>query len=152
MEGYNHKGYNHMDWILHNTKGHTPAGYRWYGNGSSPLGLDIKWCVTDARHDAEGWTQEIEANILLVKSAPLLLAEVKRLREVNDELQGDLEQFIERSAEDEAGLKDELEATEAEVKRLREQLRLAKEWVAKQYPCCLNTMDIFTEYIGDEEE
>ena len=40
----------------------------------------------------------------------------------------------------------------AEVKRLREQVRLAKEWVAKQYPCCLNTMDIFTEYIGDEEE
>ena len=49
-----------------------------------------------------------------------LEAEVKRLREVNDELQGDLEQFIERVAEDEAGLKDELEATEAEVKRLRE--------------------------------
>ena len=40
----------------------------------------------------------------------------------------------------------------AEVKRLREQVRLAKEWIAKQYPCCLNTMDIFTEYIGDEEE
>tara|TARA_R110001583_G_scaffold57115_1_gene171594 strand:+ start:137 stop:493 length:357 start_codon:yes stop_codon:yes gene_type:complete len=40
----------------------------------------------------------------------------------------------------------------AEVKELREQVRLAKEWVAKQYPCCLNTMDIFTEYIGDEEE
>ena len=37
-----------------------------------------------------------------------------------------------------------------EVKRLREQVRLAKEWIAKQYPCCLNTMDIFTEYIGDE--
>jgi len=37
-----------------------------------------------------------------------------------------------------------------EVKGLREQVRLAKEWIAKQYPCCLNTMDIFTEYIGDE--
>ena len=55
----------------------------------------------------------------LIADAPLLLEEVKRLREVNDELQGDREQFIERSAEDEAGLKDELEATEAEVKRLR---------------------------------
>lgn len=39
----------------------------------------------------------------------------------------------------------------AEVKRLREQLRLAKEWVAKEYPSCLSTMDIFTEYIGSEE-
>lgn len=39
-----------------------------------------------------------------------------------------------------------------EVKKLREQLRLAKEWVVNQYPNCLTTMDIFTEYIGDEEE
>lgn len=74
--------YNHMDWILHNTKGHTPAGYRWCSPDESPLGLDIKWCKTDARHDADGITQEIEANILLVKFAPLLLAEVKRLREI----------------------------------------------------------------------
>ena len=78
--------YNHMDWILHNTKGHTPAGSRWTGHGEPPLGLDIKWCTTDARHDADGTTQEIEANILLVKSAPLLLAEVKRLREENNAL------------------------------------------------------------------
>lgn len=72
--------YNHMDWILHNTEGHTPAGPAWTGHGKPPLGLDIKWCETDARHDADGTTQEIEANILLVKFAPLLLAEVKRLR------------------------------------------------------------------------
>lgn len=73
--------YNHMDWVLHNTKGHTPAGYRWTMPGESPLGLDIKWCVTDTRHDADGTTQEIEANILLVKHAPLLREEVVRMRE-----------------------------------------------------------------------
>ena len=54
----------------------------------------------------------------IIHANDLAIDAVKRLREVNDELQGDLEQFIERSAEDEAGLKDELEATEAEVKRL----------------------------------
>jgi len=59
----------------------------------------------------------------LAMLAEELLAEAKRLREVNDELQGDLEQFVERVAEDEAGLKDELEATEAEVKRLREGIK-----------------------------
>ena len=37
-----------------------------------------------------------------------------------------------------------------EIKRLREQLRLAKEWVANEYTSCLSTMDIFTEYIGDD--
>lgn len=80
------EGYNHMDWILHNTKGHTPAGYHWVMPNESPLGLDIKWWETDARHDAEGTTQEIEANILLVKSAPLLRAEVKRLRYIVDSI------------------------------------------------------------------
>ena len=59
------------------------------------------------------WIDEIGKNLLLAQDAPLLLAEVKRLRE---------------------------------------QLRLAKEWVAKEYPCCPVTMGIFTEYIGDEEE
>ena len=73
--------YNHMDYILHHTTGHTPAGHRWTGHGEPPLGLEIKWWKTDARHDADGTTQEIEANILLVKYAPLLLAEVKRLRD-----------------------------------------------------------------------
>jgi phage shock protein A len=68
----------------------------------------------------------------LMQDAPLLLEEVKRLREVNDELQGDLEQFIERVAEDEAGLKDELEATEAEVKRLRKQLDSLREFCHKE--------------------
>jgi hypothetical protein len=62
----------------------------------------------------------------LMADAPLLLAEVKQLREWK-------------------------RVWFAEVKRLREQVRLAKEWVAKEYPCCLNTMDIFTEYIGEEE-
>lgn len=81
MNDYNRFEPTHMDWILHYTKGHTPA-HRWYGVGEPPLGLEIKWCKTDARHDAEGETQEIEANILLVKSAPALLAEVKRLREL----------------------------------------------------------------------
>jgi len=56
----------------------------------------------------------------LVEYLSNLLAEIKWLSEVNDVLQSDLEQFIEKSAEDEAGLKDELKATEAEVLRLRE--------------------------------
>lgn len=73
--------YNHMDWILHRTKEHTPAGYLWCSPDESPLGLDIKWWVTDARHDADGTTQEIEANSILVKFAPLLREEVVRLRE-----------------------------------------------------------------------
>ena len=63
------------------------------------------------------------ADMNLIQDAPLLLAEVKRLRKVNDELQGDLEQFIERVAEDEAGLKDELEAEEAEVNHLRKGIK-----------------------------
>lgn len=79
--------YNHMDWILHNTRGHTPAGYRWKGIGEHPLGLEIKFTRTDARHDADGITQEIEANNNLVKYAPLIRealidarAEIKRLQ------------------------------------------------------------------------
>lgn len=80
------EGYNHLDYMLHSTKGHSPA-FRWHGVGESPLGLDIKWWRTDARHDADGTTQEIEANILLVKFAPLLREEVMRLREENKRLQ-----------------------------------------------------------------
>jgi len=57
------------------------------------------------------WIDEIGKNLLLAQDAPLLLEEVKRLRE---------------------------------------QLRLAKEWVANEYTSCLSTMDIFTEYIGDD--
>ncbi len=80
-----------------------------------------------------------------------LIAEVKRLLEVNDELQGDLEQFIERSAEDEAGLKDELEATEAEVKRLRERLIRAYDWAENAVNGNDSAMMDYTEYVcGDE--
>ena len=44
--------YKLMDYILHHTKGHTPAD-RWATEyGEPPLGLEIKWCRTDARHDA----------------------------------------------------------------------------------------------------
>ena len=72
--------YDHMAYLLHNMEGHTPHDHRWILPNESPLGLDIKWCKTDARHDVDGTAQEIEANILLVKHAPLLFAEVKRLR------------------------------------------------------------------------
>ena len=47
---------------------------------------------------------------------------------------------------------DEVLLLVAEVERLREQLRLAKEWVANEHLSCLSTMDIFTEYIGGEEK
>ena len=43
-----------------------------------------------------------------------------------------------------------LDELEKEVKQLREQLRLAKEWVADVLS--ISTMDIFREYIGDGEE
>ena len=92
-------------------EGHTEGEWR----VDDEIGLVIKW--GDMPHDFVD--MENKANAQLMADAPLLLAEVKRLREENDELQGDLEQFIERVAEDEAGLKDELEATEAQVKRLR---------------------------------
>jgi hypothetical protein len=58
------------------------------------------------------------------------------------------EQFGDDWREEKTGLNDLL----AEVKRLREQLRLAKEWVANEHLSCLSTMDIFTEYIGGDEE
>jgi len=79
-----------MDWILHNTREHSPDGWRKLSKSLIELSDDDR---------------------LLIEYAPLLLAEVERLRE---------------------------------------QLRLAKEWVANEYTSCLSTMDIFTEYIGDD--
>ena len=70
------------------------------------------------------------AKQLLIEDAPLLLEEVKRLREVNDDLICDFEGLQEAVKEDEAGYKDlvaSLEGIEeelkAEVKRLREGIK-----------------------------
>tara|TARA_Y100000114_G_C11636590_1_gene267105 strand:- start:50 stop:430 length:381 start_codon:yes stop_codon:yes gene_type:complete len=75
----------HVQKALHDSMAHTQDAFAWRGYGSfgwkPPLGLDIKWCQTDARHDVEGTTAEIEANIMLLKSAPLFHREVMRLAE-----------------------------------------------------------------------
>ena len=68
------------------------------------------------------WEEEQMSN-LGCESVSDLIEEVKRLRKVNDELQGDLEQFIEKAAEDEAGLKDELAKLERDVEKYRSNLR-----------------------------
>ncbi len=84
------------------------------------------------------------AKQLLIEDAPLLLEEVKRLREVNDDLICDFEGLQEAVKEDEAGYKDlvaSLEGIEeelkAEVKRLREQqqkiLRIAETNMALEW-------------------
>ena len=118
-------------------EGHTPAPWKAMFNHPQVEGSCV---VNDEDESNFGWTDgerilgplwvgeltDDMPDTKLIADAPLLLAEVKQLREWK-------------------------RVWFAEVKRLREQVRLAKEWVAKEYPCCLNTMDIFTEYIGEEE-
>jgi hypothetical protein len=74
------------------------------------------------------------AKQLLIEDAPLILEELIKYKKL-------YEYRVARTREN-----------WAEIERLREQLRLAKEWVANEHLNCLSTMDIFTEYIGGEEE
>jgi len=97
-------------------EGHTPAPW--------------KWIIDDKDTYLSCFDNDIKADENLIADAPLLLAEVKRLREVNDDLICDLEGFQEAVKEDEAGYKDlvaSLEGIEeelkAEVKRLREGIK-----------------------------
>ena len=71
-----------------------------------------------------------DANSLLMQDAPLLLAEVKRLRE---------------KIKTEHNLK---LWEKAEVKRLRKQFKLAYDWVDTQFPD--GGMADFAKYIGDD--
>ena len=75
------------------------------------------------------------ATAQLIADAPLLLEEVKRLREVNDDLICELQGFQEAVKEDEASYKDlvaSLEGIEeelkAEVKRLREEVKVLSKY------------------------
>jgi len=77
-----------------------------------------------------------DADAQLIADAPLLLAEVERLRELNDDLDCDLQGFQEAAKEDEAALKDLVDSLEgieeelkAEVQRLREELALYEKYV-----------------------
>ena len=102
---------------------------RWTVDEEDPCRvMDAQEC-TIARTDFVSIDEEREwqlANAQLIADAPLFLAEVERLREVNDDLICELQGFQEAVKEDEAGYKDlvaSLEGIEeelkAEVKRLR---------------------------------
>ena len=87
-----------------------------------------------------------EANKLLIADAPLLLAEVKRLREENDTL-------AEAVKGDNEILKKHIE-TLAEVERLREQNKLMVDYFRFMRDGGFTDADWRTvnEWIGDEEE
>jgi len=102
---------------------------RWTVDEEDPCRvMDAQEC-TIARTDFVSIDEEREwqlANAQLIADAPLFLAEVERLREVNDDLICELQGFQEAVKEDEAGYKDlvaSLEGIEeelkAEVKRLQ---------------------------------
>jgi len=81
----------------------------------------------------------------LIAAAPLLLAEVKRLREENDMLS-------EAVIEDNDILRKHIE-TLAEVKRLRERLIRAYDWAENAVNGNDSAMMDYTEYVcGGEEE
>ena len=61
-------------------EGHTPAPWR---TGGSVVQAIQVWTV-DGLDETENWIQVPRADRLLAVDAPLLLAEVKRLREEND--------------------------------------------------------------------
>ena len=67
------------------------------------------------------------ANAQLIADAPLLLEEVKRLRE-------------------------ELDEREAYIKRLSKEIVRATEWAYKQYCYKQEKMDDFDDYVWGEEE
>ena len=67
------------------------------------------------------------ANTQLIADAPLLLEEVKRLRE-------------------------ELDEREAYIKRLSKEIVRATEWAYKQYCYKQEKMDDFDDYVWGEEE
>ena len=92
------------------------------------------WAWAMNMFTAAGKTNEADAQ--LIADAPLLLAEVERLRELNDDLDCDLQGFQEAAKEDEAALKDLVDSLEgieeelkAEVERLREELALYEKYV-----------------------
>ena len=118
-------------------EGHTPIGF-WHvvGQGEAEdTGKDSQhipyWMYFNKVTQGDS-----RADWNLMQDAPLLLAEVKRLRKVNDELQYDLESFQEVAAEDEAALEDLVASSEgiekelkAEVKRLREGIEEMAEYM-----------------------
>ncbi len=97
-----------------------------------------KWMLKNAET-----IEQHESTSALLNDAPLLLEEFKRLREENDMLS-------EAVKEDNEILKKHIE-TLAEVKRLREELRLTKEWLDQLYDEELVSAFRYHVY-GDEEE
>ena len=84
----------------------------------------------------KGQDSLVEDSRRLKACATRLLAEVERLRELNDDLDCDLQGFQEAAKEDEAALKDLVDSLEgieeelkAEVMRLREELALYEKYV-----------------------
>ena len=112
-------------------EGHTEGEWHVDDDG---VGLIIKW--GGMPHDFVD--MENKANAQLMADAPILLqalmderAEVKRLREANDDLIYELQGFQEAVKEDEAGYKDlvaSLEGIEEELKAEVKQLRKTNEF------------------------
>jgi|5B_taG_2_1085324.scaffolds.fasta_scaffold09826_11 U3 small nucleolar ribonucleoprotein component len=77
-------------------EGHTPAP--WKAGGYDVQAIKV-WTV-DGLDETQNWIQVPMADRLLAVDAPLLLAEVKRLREENDLLRSMQRDGIEASAHD----------------------------------------------------
>jgi hypothetical protein len=91
-------------------EGHTPA----------------PWKINEI-HSSQRWTGRKPVDVLLAEDAPLLLAEVKRLRE-------------------------ELDGREAYIKRLSEQLARATKWAYQQVCHNDSAMMDFDDYVWGEQE
>jgi predicted nucleic acid-binding Zn-ribbon protein len=103
-------------------EGHTEGPWAWERGALNVLHVKDSEPMHTLLHD-----EKKDADAQLIADAPLLLAEVIRLRELNDDLDCDLQGFQEAAKEDEAALKDLVDSLEgieeelkAEVKRLRE--------------------------------
>ncbi|MAL10494.1 MAG: hypothetical protein CMF74_12640 [Maricaulis sp.] len=125
-------------------EGHTPApwwvsdcglGYIDAQNWIGSEGAGDGWVQTVAKVKQEDGEQDLaysnvdtwSANAQLIADAPLLLAEVKQLRE-------------------------ELDGREAYIKRLNEQLVRATKWAGKQVCWNDSAMMDFDDYVWGEEE
>ena len=128
-------------------EGHTEGPWKPYESKYSRMwtigNLSVKW-------------KEADKN--LVADAPLLLQEVKRLREENDMLSEAvkedndiLKKHIE-TLEEVKRLREELDGREAYIKRLSEQLSRATKWAYKQVLHNDSAMMDFDDYVWGEEK